>query len=107
LTYYRFPVAQSILKGAPRADQCFIDYLNRRGFRYVDTAAKFAEDSKRYNLSFEQYEESFRVKPKGAAVFGHYTSGGNNFYAFAIKDEVVDWLDPKPPAYRGPEHSPY
>ncbi len=107
LTYYRFPMAQSILKGEPRADQCFIDYLDRNGFLYVDTAAKFAEDSKRYNLPFERYEESYRVKPKGAAVFGHYTPLGNTFYASAIKDEVVDWLDPKPPAYRGPEKSPY
>ena len=101
LTYYKFPVGRSILKGEPRADQCFIDYLDRNGFCYVDTAAKFAEDSKRYNVPFEQYEESFRVKPKGAAVFGHYTPVGNAFYAFTFKDEVVDWLDPKPPAYRG------
>jgi len=107
LTYYRFPVPQSILRGEPRPDQCFLDYLDRNGFLYVDTAAKFAEDSKRYNLSYEEYEESFRVRPKGAAVFGHFTPLGNTHYAFLFKDEIVEWLDPKPPAYRGPEERPY
>ena len=30
---------------------------------------------------------------------GHYTPLGNTFFAFAVKDKVVEWLDPKPPAY--------
>jgi hypothetical protein len=24
---------------------------------------------------------------------------GNHFFAYAIKDKLVEWLDPKPPAY--------
>jgi hypothetical protein len=31
---------------------------------------------------------------------GHYNPQGNHFFAFAIKDRVRDWLEPKPPAYR-------
>ena len=36
---------------------------------------------------------------------GHYTPAGNLFFAFAIKDAVVDWLKPPPPAYREREVS--
>ena len=32
---------------------------------------------------------------------GHYTPAGNQFFAFAIKPAVVEWLNPKPPAYQG------
>ena len=31
---------------------------------------------------------------------GHYSPAGNHFFAFSIKDTVVDWLNPKPIAYR-------
>ena len=30
---------------------------------------------------------------------GHYNPRGNHFFAFAIKDDLVAWLDPRPPAY--------
>ena len=31
---------------------------------------------------------------------GHYNPRGNHFFAYAIKDHVVQWLDPKPITYR-------
>lgn len=30
---------------------------------------------------------------------GHYSPAGNHFFAFSIKDSIVDWLDPKPITY--------
>jgi hypothetical protein len=30
---------------------------------------------------------------------GHYSPSGNHLFAFAIKDTVVNWLDPKPVTY--------
>lgn len=30
----------------------------------------------------------------------HYGPQGNQFFAFAIKNAVVEWLDPKPIAYQ-------
>ena len=31
---------------------------------------------------------------------GHYAPAGNHFFAFAIKDDLVEWLDPVPITYR-------
>lgn len=31
---------------------------------------------------------------------GHHTPRGNFFFAWAIKDRVVEWLDPRPLPYR-------
>jgi len=31
---------------------------------------------------------------------GHYKPSGNHFFAYAIKDPIVDWLDPKPITYQ-------
>ncbi len=31
---------------------------------------------------------------------GHYTLRGNHFFAYAVKDEILKWLAPKPPAYQ-------
>jgi hypothetical protein len=34
---------------------------------------------------------------------GHYNPRGNHLFAFSIKDQVVEWLDPKPITYRPPD----
>ena len=31
---------------------------------------------------------------------GHYSPVGNRFFAFHLKDKLVDWLDPKPVTYQ-------
>ena len=31
---------------------------------------------------------------------GHHTPRGNFFFAWAIKDRIVEWLDPRPLPYR-------
>ena len=31
---------------------------------------------------------------------GHYNPRGNHFFAYAIKDVVIEWLDPKPVTYQ-------
>ena len=31
---------------------------------------------------------------------GHYSPTGNHFFAFSLKDHVVNWLGPKPLPYR-------
>ena len=33
-------------------------------------------------------------------LIGHYSPRGNHFFAYAIKDHVVQWLDPKPITYQ-------
>jgi len=34
---------------------------------------------------------------------GHYSPQGNHFFAYSIKDKVVEWLDPKPIPYQQPD----
>ena len=33
---------------------------------------------------------------------GHYNPAGNHFFAYSIKDRIVEWLDPKPITYKDP-----
>ena len=42
--------------------------------------------------SFEQYLKQYLI--------GHYSPRGNHFFAYSIKDTVVQWLDPKPVPYQ-------
>jgi len=50
------------------------------------------EDYKDFNLSVGDYFKRYFI--------GHYNPAGNHFFAYALKDRVVDWLDPKPLPYR-------
>lgn len=49
------------------------------------------EDYKSLNLSVNDYFKRYFV--------GHYSPAGNHFFAFSIKDKIVNWLDPKPVTY--------
>ncbi len=49
-------------------------------------------DFKNYKLSYEDYMKQYFI--------GHYNPRGNHFFAYAIKDVVVQWLDPKPITYQ-------
>jgi hypothetical protein len=80
------------IHGERRFDQCFIDYLTANGFPFVDTLEKHVADFHSFRCSPEAYVERYFI--------GHYNPSGNRFFAFSVKDEVVEWLDPKPPAYR-------
>ncbi|MCU0916730.1 MAG: hypothetical protein MUC88_19540 [Planctomycetes bacterium] len=51
-----------------------------------------AEDFKCFRLTYEQYRRRYFI--------GHYNPSGNHFFAFAIKDTIVNWLEPKPITYR-------
>jgi hypothetical protein len=88
------------LAGNRRFDHDFVAYLDREGYDYIDPLPAHAEDYKAFNLPIEEYIYRYYVRAAGAAVFGHYTPTGNHFYAFCIKNGLVDFLDPKPPAYR-------
>ncbi len=78
--------------GRPRFDQPFVDYLVDNDVLFVDSLAKHVDDFSQFGCTPEEYAARHYI--------GHYAPTGNHFFAFALKDEVVDWLDPKPPAYR-------
>jgi hypothetical protein len=91
LSYGGDSVLQSC-EGLPRVDQAFIDFLEGKKVLFVDTLAKHTEDFGHFKLSAKEYVNRYYI--------GHYKPQGNHFFAFAIKDAVADWLDPKPIAYR-------
>lgn len=80
------------LAGKPRFDQELVEYLNGTGLPLVDTLVSHVEDYKAFRLSPEEYCRRYYI--------GHYNPMGNLFFAFAIKDALLDWLNPKPLTYR-------
>jgi hypothetical protein len=88
------------LKGGERFDASFIEYLEKKKIPWFDSLEKHKQDFAAFRITPEQYIDRLYIKPAAAAVFGHYNPLGNAFFAFAMKDALVGWLDPKPPAYR-------
>ena len=86
-------VMRPLVEGKPRYDQEVVDYLRDNHFRTFDMNLVHVEDYKNFRVPFDQYLKRYFI--------GHYSPGGNHFFAFAIKDTVVDWLDPKPVTYLG------
>lgn len=78
-------------EGKPRFDQRMLDYLATHEIPFVDGLSKHVEDFDRFRISPQEYAERYYI--------GHYSPAGNHFFAFAVKNTLVDWLDPKPPAY--------
>ncbi len=75
-----------------RYDQEIVDFLVKNDFRYFDMNVVHAEDYKCFKLSFGEYRKRYFI--------GHYNPRGNHFFAYSIKDKIVEWLDPKPITYR-------
>ena len=90
----------NFLKGRERFDVSFIDYLERKKIAWFDSLQKHKQDYADFGIAPEKYIDRLYIKPAAAAVFGHYNPLGNAFFAFAMKDDLVGWLDPRPPAYR-------
>ena len=76
-----------------RFDQSLVDFLEDGGFLFADTLRKHVEDYASFACSPQEYAARFYVR-------NHYNPMGNHFFAFAVKNQLVDWLDPKPPTYR-------
>jgi len=83
---------KQMLRGEPRWDQEIADYLAERKLRYFDMNLAHVGDYKSFNLSVEDYMKRYFI--------GHYNPSGNHLFAFALKDRLVEWLDPKPVTYR-------
>jgi len=100
LLSYDTPSVKTFLEKGERFDHSLVEYLDANEFTYVDCLAKAAEDHKDYSVSTDEYLRRSYTARAGAQVFGHYNPYGNFWFAQAIRQELVDWLDPKPPAYR-------
>jgi hypothetical protein len=80
------------LKEGKRFDQEFVDWLKARGKPVIDLMEAHKADYANYGVSIDEYLKPFSV--------GHYGPRGNFFTASAIKDSLVEMLDPKPTPYQ-------
>jgi hypothetical protein len=74
------------------ADVALLEWLKERGTPTVDAFDAHVADFAQFRISPADYIKRL--------YNGHYTPVGNQFFAFAIKKTVVEWLDPKPIAYQ-------
>jgi len=87
-----YKVLRSLLEDGSRYDTEIVDYLQQNKFNYFDMNLIHLEDYKAFNLSVDDYYKRYFI--------GHYNPAGNHFFAYSIKQKVVDWLDPKPITYK-------
>ena len=85
-------VTNQLLNNKPRYEQEIVDYLEQRQLRYFDMNLVHLEDYKNFNLSVKDYIKRYYI--------GHYSPAGNHFFAYSIKNKIVQWLDPKPITYQ-------
>lgn len=85
-------VTRPLIEHQPRYDQAVVDYLREERFQYFDMNEIHVQDFARYCLSLDEYLKLYFI--------GHYNPRGNHFFAYSIKDTVVNWLEPKPLPYR-------
>jgi len=90
LSHHRAHMARR-LKDGYRFDQAFVDFLKQENLAYVDLMEAHEKDFAQFKGSVDEYIERYYI--------GHYNPLGNQFTAFAIKDELVRMMEPKPPAY--------
>ncbi|MDP6631475.1 MAG: hypothetical protein QGH42_03990 [Kiritimatiellia bacterium] len=100
LLSYDVPTVQTYAKKGTRFDQRFVDFLDEKKFRYIDTLPTVVDDARMYKGTIEQFCERLYVERAGAQVFGHYNPYGNFCFANAIRQGLIDWLNPKPLTYR-------
>jgi hypothetical protein len=88
-----YRVTKQLLQGGKRFDREIVDFLEESNINYIDMNLVHVEDFKSFNLSINDYFKRYFI--------GHYSPAGNHFFAYSIKDRIVEWLDPKPITYEG------
>ena len=86
-----YRVTKPLLGGGGRYDQTIVNFLKEQGFDYIDMNLMHAQDFKSFNVSIDAYFKRYFI--------GHYSPAGNHFFAYAIKDRIVAWLEPTPAPY--------
>ncbi|MFC7623160.1 hypothetical protein [Microlunatus sp. GCM10028923] len=80
--------------GQPRADLAFVRRLDALGIDYVDGLAAHLQDFEAFALTPNDYVDRY--------YHSHHTPAGNHFFAMNVaKPALINWLEPRPPAYRG------
>jgi hypothetical protein len=87
-----YRVTRQLLLGGSRYDLDIVKFLDENNFNYIDMNLVHIEDFKSFNLSINDYFKRYFI--------GHYSPAGNHFFAYSIKDRIIEWLDPKPITYK-------
>jgi hypothetical protein len=74
------------------ADVALLRWLKERGIPTVDAFDAHVADFAQFRISPAEYIKRL--------YNGHYSPAGNQFFAFALKPKLVEWLDPKPISYQ-------
>jgi len=90
-------VIRELIETGKRYDQPIVDYLKSNRICYFDMNLVHVEDYKCFNLTLDGYMDRYFI--------GHYSPAGNHFFAYSIKNSIVEWLDPKPITYRDDEQT--
>ena len=85
-------VFRPMTENKPRYDQEVVDFIKANDFRYFDMNEVHLKDFKKFNLTLDEYMDLY--------FNGHYKPSGNHFFAYSLKDKLVEWLDPKPITYQ-------
>lgn len=93
----RFPI---FAKSGERLDGEFVENIRKKGMTVVDQLPMAAAIWKQFRGTYEEFLRLYNVEAADVAVFGHYSPQGNHRFAFSVKNDIVNWLDPKPVAYR-------
>ena len=82
-----------VCSGEQRKDQSFLEALDGLGVDYVDSLETHRTDYATFSLTAADYVDRY--------YHGHYTPAGNHFFAMnVLKQPLIEWLAPRPPAYR-------
>jgi hypothetical protein len=83
-----------------RRDQEILDYLSATGTDLFDMNAVHQQEYEQVGGSYHEYLSRYMVGGDG-----HYNPRGNHFFAYALKDRLLQLLDPQPLTYqdRGPD----
>ena len=82
---------RAALENRPRYDQTFVDWLKAKPYPVMDMRDAFQSEYQNYKGSIGQFLKKYYI--------GHHNPAGNFFAAWAIKNQVVNWLNPKPRPY--------
>ncbi|MFC4197852.1 hypothetical protein [Pedobacter jamesrossensis] len=87
-----YRVTNSLVETGNRYDEEVVRYLQEGQFNFFDMNLIHVEDFKKFNLNLKDYY--------GRYLLGHYNPTGNHFFAYSIKDKIIQWLSPKPTTYK-------